>query len=79
MALIKWLKEVDVDAIWSNDLDTLYPAVKVGEKRGLPVVYDSHEFFTEAAGLTNAPIEAVGLAYVRENDSSSFRPNDNGQ
>ena len=57
MALIKWLKGADVDAIWSNDLDTLYPAVKVGRKRGLPVVYDSHEFFTEAAGLTNAPIK----------------------
>ena len=58
-ALIKWLKEVDIDAIWANDLDTLYPAVKVGRKKGIPVVYDSHEFFTEAAGLTNAPLKRL--------------------
>ena len=58
-AIIKWLREVDVDAVWANDLDTLYPAVKVGRKKGLPVVYDSHEFFTEAAGLTNAPLKRL--------------------
>ena len=56
-AMIKWLKKADVDAIWANDLDTLHPAVVVGRKRGLPVVYDSHEFFTEAAGLTNATMK----------------------
>jgi glycosyltransferase involved in cell wall biosynthesis len=58
-AMIKWLKEADIDAIWANDLDTLYPAVVVGRKRGLRVVYDSHEFFTEAAGLTNAPLKRL--------------------
>lgn len=56
-ALIKWLKGVDVDAIWANDLDTLLPAVVVGKKKGIRVVYDSHEFFTEAAGLTDAPLK----------------------
>jgi glycosyltransferase involved in cell wall biosynthesis len=55
--LTKWLKSADIDAIWANDLDTLLPAVLVGRKRGLPVVYDSHEFFTEAAGLTDAPMK----------------------
>ena len=58
-AMIQWLKEADIDAIWANDLDTLYPAVSVGQKRGLRVVYDSHEFFTEAAGLTNAPLKRL--------------------
>ena len=58
-ALIKWLKEADVDAVWANDLDTLYPAINVGRKKGLPVVYDSHEFFTESAGLTNAPLKRL--------------------
>ena len=56
-SLIKWLKGVDVDAIWANDLDTLLPAVVVGKKKGIRVVYDSHEFFTEAAGLTDAPLK----------------------
>lgn len=58
-AMISWLKEADIDAIWANDLDTLYPAVSIGRKRGLRVVYDSHEFFTEAAGLTNAPLKRL--------------------
>ena len=65
-ALIKWLREADVDAVWANDLDTLFPAVKVGRSKGIPVVYDSHEFFTEAAGLTNAPFKRlVWLAIER--------------
>ena len=58
-SMIKWLKSAEIDAIWSNDLDTLYPAICVGRKRRLPVVYDSHEFFTETAGLTNAPLKRL--------------------
>ena len=58
-SLIKWLKGVDVDAIWANDLDTLLPAVVVGKKKGIRVVYDSHEFFTEAAGLTDAALKRL--------------------
>ncbi len=42
------------DAIWCNDLDTLAPAVAWGK---LPVMYDSHEYFTEAAGLTGHPFK----------------------
>ena len=54
-ALLAWLKrnEDEIDAIWCNDLDTLAPAVWHGN---FPVVYDSHEYFTEAAGLTGRPV-----------------------
>lgn len=45
-----------VDAIWANDLDTLFPARAVGALRGVPVVFDSHEFFTEHAGLAERPL-----------------------
>ena len=44
------------DAIWANDLDTLFPARAVGGLRGVPVVFDSHEFFTEHAGLEERPL-----------------------
>jgi glycosyltransferase involved in cell wall biosynthesis len=52
LSLLKWLGSAEVDRIWSNDLDTLLPSIIVGQHRNIPVVYDSHEFFTEAAGLT---------------------------
>lgn len=54
--LWKWLKTADIDAIWANDLDTLLPAVLVSKSRKLSIVYDSHEYFTEAAGLTGRPL-----------------------
>jgi glycosyltransferase involved in cell wall biosynthesis len=55
LALLKWLGKAEVDRIWANDLDTLLPSIVVGRHRKIPVVYDSHEFFTEAAGLTGKP------------------------
>ncbi|MDA0568713.1 MAG: glycosyltransferase [Bacteroidetes bacterium] len=55
-ALWKWLKGADIDAVWANDLDTLLPALLVSRRRKLRLVYDSHEYFTEAAGLTGRPL-----------------------
>ena len=40
------------EIIWANDLDVLWPAVFMKKLRGTRVIYDSHEFFTEAEGLT---------------------------
>jgi glycosyltransferase involved in cell wall biosynthesis len=40
------------DVILANDLDTLLPAYLVARIRGKQLVYDSHEYFTEAEGLT---------------------------
>ena len=45
------------EAIWSNDLDTLLPAFLVSKLHRVPLIYDSHEFFTEAAGLTGRPFQ----------------------
>jgi glycosyltransferase involved in cell wall biosynthesis len=39
------------DFIWANDLDTLPAAWLVSRLRGKKLIYDSHEYFTEAAGL----------------------------
>ena len=45
------------DVILANDLDTLLPAYLVSRLRGKKLVYDSHEYFTEAAGLTGRPFQ----------------------
>lgn len=57
LGLLRVLLRTDVDAIWANDLDTLLPAFLVARAKGLPLVYDSHEYFTEAAGLTGRPLQ----------------------
>lgn len=53
--LLRYLKSRKWDAIWANDLDTLWPAWKIARKQNIPIIYDSHEYFTEAAGLTGRP------------------------
>ncbi|MFM1932604.1 MAG: hypothetical protein RL226_1907, partial [Bacteroidota bacterium] len=39
------------DAIWANDLDTLPAAFLISKLKNARLIYDSHEYFTEAAGL----------------------------
>lgn len=50
-----WRKKTDV--IVANDLDTLWPAYLIAKWRKKGLVYDSHELFTEAEGLTGHPIK----------------------
>jgi len=46
------LSYITTDVIWPNDLDTLLPAFIWSKIRGKQLIYDSHEWFTEAEGLT---------------------------
>ena len=50
--LFLYLFGARTDVILANDLDTLPAAWLVAKLRGKQLVYDSHEYFTEAAGLT---------------------------
>jgi glycosyltransferase involved in cell wall biosynthesis len=43
------------NVVWSNDLDTLLSARLICALRGIDLIYDSHEWFTEAEGLTGRP------------------------
>lgn len=51
--LLFFLLFVRTDIILANDLDTLMPAFIASRLRGKNLVYDSHEYFTEAAGLSD--------------------------
>ena len=55
-ALRRCRDEFDCVAVWANDLDTLWPAVRASRRWGWHIAYDSHEWFTEAEGLKGRPV-----------------------
>jgi glycosyltransferase involved in cell wall biosynthesis len=56
LRLLLYLLFTDADVLVANDLDTL-PAVFIASRlKGIKLVYDSHEYFTELPELTDRPL-----------------------
>ena len=55
LRLMFFLLFTKCDILLANDLDTLPANVAAGKLKGKPVVYDSHEDFTEVPELINRP------------------------
>ncbi|MCF6214317.1 MAG: glycosyltransferase [Flavobacteriaceae bacterium] len=64
--LFLWLLFQKKDILLSNDLDTLLPNFLISKLFNKPLVYDSHELFTEVPELTSRPqIQKVWLSIER--------------
>lgn len=50
------LLDARADAYHAHDLDALWPAAFAARRREVPLVYDSHEFWTEQSSLVDRPL-----------------------
>ncbi len=50
------LEHVRADAYHAHDLDALWPCARAARRSRRPLIYDSHEFWTEQSSLVNRPL-----------------------
>lgn len=53
---VKRLRALSADAYHAHDLDSLWPAARAAGRRRVPLVYDSHELWTEQSSLVSRRI-----------------------
>jgi len=49
------LRQLRADAYHAHDLDALWPAARAARRHRVPLVYDSHELWTEQSSLVDRP------------------------
>ncbi len=55
-SLYRHLKAARWDLLWANDLDTLLPMWRHARRHHVPLIYDTHEYFTGMAELAGRPL-----------------------
>lgn len=55
--LFLWLLTHKGQFFWSNDLDTILPCFLVAKIRNVPLIQDSHEYFTGVPELADVPLK----------------------
>ena len=55
---------IAADAYHAHDLDSLWPASSIARRRGVPLIYDSHELWTEQSSLGRRPSVRAIWAYM---------------
>ncbi|MFY8034437.1 MAG: glycosyltransferase, partial [Flexibacteraceae bacterium] len=53
--LFKILQKLKPDAVYAVDADTLLAATLYAKTRGIPLIFDAHEYFSELPELVNRP------------------------
>jgi glycosyltransferase involved in cell wall biosynthesis len=56
LRLFFWLMKTRIDILVANDLDTLPANYLASRIKSIPLVYDSHEYFTEVPELIGRPV-----------------------
>ena len=64
------LREIPADVYHAHDLDSLWPAARAAGKRGVPLVYVSHELWTEQSSLGTRPLIRAIWAFMEKRLSS---------
>ena len=60
------LRALRADAYHAHDLDTLWPAARAARSGNVPLIYDSHEFWTEQSSLVQRPSIRAFWAHLEQ-------------
>ena len=75
LSFYRRIVHLDIDLLHAHDLDTLWPAYRVAQKKGIPLIYDSHELYTESIHVAHRPLtkwvwRILEYSLIRQTDAT---------